>query len=80
MHLEKSIDVRFFAWYFGAFQSTTKLTTPMSFYRVSLTANSFTLQTMKSPGSFEVVVPASDIDMLGEEVLSEIDGWCLPRI
>lgn len=52
----------------------------MSFYRVSLTANSFTLQTMKSPGSFEVVVPASDIDMLGEEVLSEIDGWCLPRI
>ena len=66
--------------YFGAFQSTTKFTTPMSFYRVSLTANSFKLQTIKSPGSLEVVVPASDIDMLGEEVLSEIDGWCLPRI
>ena len=74
IHFEKGIDWRFFVLYYGVFQSTTKLTTPISFYRVSLTANSFKLQTIKSPGSLEVLVPASDIDMFGEEALSEIDG------
>lgn len=66
MHLENGIDCRFLALYFVAFQSTTKFTTPISFCRVSLTANSLRLQIMKSPGSLEILVPASDIEMLGE--------------
>ena len=74
MHLENGIDYRILALYLAAFQSTTKFTTPISFCRVSLTANNLRLQIMKSPGSFETLVPASDIEMLGETWLSEFDG------
>ena len=74
MHLEKGIDCLFLALYLGAFQSTGKLTTPMSFCLVSLTANSFRLQMTNSPVSrveFEVMVLSAD-EMLDADAFGSV--------